>query len=166
MFKKLSIVVLLLFFVSCNFEKPTEFSEKALNENVYNLNDVPSTFKEVLNQHKGKNILIDVWASWCRDCLKGLPKVKILQKEYPEVVFLFLSVDERVASWKRGVKKYNIKGEHYNLPKGMKKGDLVDFLNLSWIPRYIVVNESGNISLFKAINASDNAIITALKKSI
>ncbi|KGL58682.1 TlpA family protein disulfide reductase [Polaribacter sp. Hel1_85] len=166
MFKKLSILVLLLFFVSCNFETPTEFSEKALNEKIFSLNDVSSTFKEVIDEHKGKKILIDVWASWCRDCLAGMPKVKELQKEFPEVVFLFLSVDERIGSWKRGVKKYNLKGEHFNLPKGMKDGDLVNFLNVSWIPRYIVLDENGEIILFKATNASDNDIITALKKSI
>ena len=163
MFKKISILVLLIFFASCNFEKPTEFTEKALNEKVYNLNDVSSTFKEVLNQHKGKKILIDVWASWCRDCLEGLPKVKVLQKEFPEVVFLFLSVDERVGSWKRGVRRYTIKGEHYNLPKGMKDGDLVGFLSVGWIPRYVVVDENGNISLFKATDASDKDLISALK---
>ena len=122
MCKKASILVLLILFVSCNFETPTEFTEKAFNENLYNLEDVPSTFKEVINQHKGKKVLIDVWASWCRDCLEGIPKVKALQKEFPEVVFLFLSVDERLGSWKRGVKRYDLQGKHYNLPKGMKKG--------------------------------------------
>jgi thiol-disulfide isomerase/thioredoxin len=166
MFKKVSILVLLCIFVSCNIETPTTFSEKALNEKLYNLDDVPSTLQEVMNQHKGQKILIDVWASWCRDCIAGMPKVKELQKEFPEVVFLFLSVDERIGSWKRGVKRYKVIGEHYNLPKGMKDGDLVDFLNVSWIPRYIVVDEKGSITLFKATDASDKDIITALKKSI
>lgn len=164
MFKKVPILVLLLIVVSCNFETPTEFSDKALNEKIYNLNNVPSTFKEVINKHKGKKILIDVWASWCRDCLIALPKTKELQEEFPEVVFLFLSVDERSGSWKRGVKRYNIKGEHYNFPKGMKNGDLVDFLNLRWIPRYLVIDEVGKISLFKATKATDSNIISALKK--
>ena len=166
MFKKVSILVLLIAFVSCNLEVSTTFSEKALNEKLYNLDDVPSTLQQVMNQHKGKKILIDVWASWCRDCLAGMPKVKELQKEFPEVVFLFLSVDEKSGSWKRGVTRFNLKGEHYNLPKGMKNGDLVEFLNVSWIPRYIVVDEVGNISLFKATDAKDKDIITALKKAI
>ena len=48
----------------------------------------------------------------------------------------------------------------------MKKGDLVEFLNVSWIPRYIVVNEKGEITLFKATDASDKDIIRALKKAI
>jgi thiol-disulfide isomerase/thioredoxin len=166
MLKKVSILVLVFIFVGCNLEKPTQFSKKALNEKLYNLNDVPSTFKEVIDQHKGKKILIDVWASWCRDCIAGMPKVKELQKKFPDVVCLFLSVDEKIGSWKRGVKRYNISGEHYNLPKGMKEGDLVNFLNVSWIPRYLVVDEKGNITLFNATDASDNDIILALKKSI
>ena len=166
MYKIVLILVLLFFFTSCSFEAPKEFSDKALNEKLYNLKDIDLTLQEILNQYKGKKVLIDVWDSWCRDCIAGLPKVKELQGEFREVVFLFLSVDERIDSWKRGVKRYKIKGEHYNLPKGMKKGDLVEFLNVSWIPRYIVVNEKGEITLFKATDASDNDIITALKKAI
>ena len=62
MFKKVSILVLLSFFVSCSFDAPTEFSEKALNEKLYNLKDIDSTLQEVLDQYKGKKVLIDVWA--------------------------------------------------------------------------------------------------------
>jgi hypothetical protein len=95
-----------------------------------------------------------------------MPKVKQLQEEFPEVVFLFLSVDTKKSSWKYGVEKYNIIGEHYNLPKGMKKGNLVDFLNLGWIPRYLVIDEKGQITLFKATKASDSNISKAVKKSV
>ncbi|MDN3619742.1 TlpA disulfide reductase family protein [Polaribacter undariae] len=164
MFKKIIVLVFVSFLASCSLETPNEFSEKALQEKVYDLNDEVSTFKGVIDQHKGKKILIDVWASWCRDCLVGMPKVKELQKKFPEVVYLFLSVDEKKDSWKRGVKRYDVIGEHYNLPQGMKKGDLVDFLNLSWIPRYVVVDENGKITLFNATDASDENIIKALKE--
>ena len=122
-----------------------------------------TTFKEVIQQYRGKKVLIDIWASWCADCIKGLPKVKQLQNEYPEVVFLFLSIDEKNASWKRGVRRFKINGAHYNFPKGMKNGDFVDFINLRWIPRYIVLDENGGIKLLKATNSSDNSIIEALK---
>ena len=85
-----------------------------------------------------------------------------MQKEFPEVVFLFLSVDEGVNSWKRGIERFKIKGEHYNLPKGMKDGEFVDFLNLRWIPRYLVLDENGGITLYKAIKSSDKRIVEAL----
>jgi thiol-disulfide isomerase/thioredoxin len=163
MLKKIIVLVFVSFLASCSLETPTEFSEKALLEKVYDLNDEVSTFKDVIDQYKGKKVLIDVWASWCRDCLVGMPKVKELQTAFPEVVYLFLSVDEKKSSWKRGVKRYDVIGEHYNLPQGMKKGDLVGFLNLSWIPRYVVVDENGKIILFNATDASDENIIKALK---
>jgi len=166
MFKKIAFLVLVTIFVSCSLEKPTKFTEKALNEKLYNLNDEVFSLKEVIHQHKGKKVVINVWASWCRDCLEGMPKVKELQKEFPEAVYLFLSVDEKIGSWKRGVQRYKIIGEHYNLPKGMKNGDLVDFLNVSWIPRYIIINEKGEILLFKATDASDENIAIALKTKI
>ena len=152
--------------MSCNLEKPTQFSEEANLEMLIGQDDSKITLREVIQQQKGKKILIDVWASWCADCIRGIPKVKKLQKEFPDVVFLFLSVDRSNPSWKRAIKKYNLVGEHYNLPKGMDDGNFVDYINLNWIPRYMVIDETGKIELFKATNAADKDIVKALKKVI
>jgi thiol-disulfide isomerase/thioredoxin len=161
-------IILLLFiaFISCNQEEPKEFSEIALQEMLIGLDDSKITLREVLYKNKDKKILIDIWASWCKDCIVGVPKAKELQKKFPEIAYLFLSVDFSKPSWKRAIKKYNLIGEHYNLPKGMNDGDLVEFLNVSWIPRYIVVDEKGGIQLFKATKASDKNIVEALKTNI
>lgn len=160
------LLVFVIIFTSCNIEKPTEFTDLALNDSVYDLNNTQFSIKEVLAKYKGKKVLIDVWASWCGDCIKGLPSVKNLQKEYKEVVFLFLSVDKSKTAWKRGIDRFKIKGEHYNLPKGMKDGAFVDFINLGWIPRYMVIDGNGKITLFKATRASDSLIEIALKTVI
>ncbi|QOD62122.1 TlpA family protein disulfide reductase [Polaribacter haliotis] len=157
------VLIFIILVTSCTFEKPTKFSEIALNDKAYSLSDKQISIEEILDKYKGKKILIDVWASWCGDCIKGLPSVKNLQKEYPEVVFLFLSIDKSKRAWKNGITRFNIKGEHYNLPKGMKDGEFVNFLNLGWIPRYLVIDEQGKIKLFKATNAADLDIIEALK---
>jgi thiol-disulfide isomerase/thioredoxin len=163
--KKIYFLFIILF-AGCNLEKPTQFSKLALNDTVYDLNNTSFSIKEVLHQYKGKRVLIDVWASWCVDCIKGLPSVRNLQKKYPKVIFLFLSVDKSKNAWKHGIQRFQIKGAHYNLPKGMKSGEFVDFISLGWIPRYMVIDEQGKISLFKATNASDSAIIEALEKSV
>ena len=160
------LLVFVIIFTSCNIEKPTEFTDLALNDSVYDLSNAQFSIKEVLAKYKGKKVLIDVWASWCGDCIKGLPSVKNLQKEYKEVVFLFLSVDKSKTAWKRGIDRFKIKGEHYNLSKGMKDGAFVDFINLGWIPRYMVIDENGKITLFKATRASDSLIEIALKTVI
>jgi len=163
MIKIRTLFSLFILLSGCSFETPTEFSKEALNDQVTSLDGTVSTFKEVVNLYKGKKVVVSVWASWCADCIKGLPKVKQLQKEFPEVVFLFLSVDERTNSWKKGIQRFVIKGEHHNLPKGMKDGELVDFLHLSWIPRYLVLDKKGKIILYKAIKSSDKRIVEALK---
>ena len=155
-------LLLIIVFVSCS-EDPKEFSEEANLEMLIGLDDSKITLREVLYQQKGKKIFIDVWASWCKDCIAGFPKVKELQKEFPDVVFLFLSVDISNPSWKRAIERYNLVGEHYNLPKGMNEGDFVDFINLNWISRYMVIDEKGQIQLFKATDPSDKKIIKALK---
>ncbi|MHB0754304.1 TlpA family protein disulfide reductase [Polaribacter sp. M15] len=160
--KKIFILFAVLLLFSCS-EDQKQFSEEANLEMLVGLDKSKTTLREVLHQHKGKKIMIDVWASWCKDCIVGFPKVKALQKEFPEVVFLFLSVDRSNPSWKKAIKKYNLKGEHYNLPNGMNDGDFVDFINLSWIPRYMIVDEKGEITLFKATKATDKNIRKALQ---
>ncbi len=128
--------------------------------------DSKLTFREVLYKHKGKKILIDVWASWCKDCIVGFPKVKKIQEQFPNVKYVFLSVDRSNPSWKRAIKRYNLKGDHYNFPKGQNDGDFVDFINLGWIPRYMVIDKTGEIQLFKATKASDHKLMEALKNEI
>ena len=35
----------------------------------------------LLANNRGKKIVIDVWASWCKDCLESLPDIKKLQDD-------------------------------------------------------------------------------------
>jgi hypothetical protein len=46
----------------------------------------------------------------------------------------------------------------------MDDGEFVDFINLNWIPRYMVIDETGERAVFKATNASGKKIKEALKK--
>ena len=162
--KYIPLLVLAVFMTSCNFETPTQFSDEANATVLTSLAGEEATFKEVIAQYKGKKVLIDIWASWCADCIKGMPTIKRLQGEFPEVVFLFLSVDKKNSAWKKGIQRFQMEGVHYNIPTGMRHGAFVDFVNLSWIPRYMVVDEMGAISLFKATNSSDKSILAALKE--
>jgi thiol-disulfide isomerase/thioredoxin len=148
--------------VSCG-ENPTQFSNEALQEGFTNLNDEEVTFQSILDTHKGRKILIDVWASWCGDCITGLPSLKKLQKENQDIAYVFLSLDKNVKSWRKGIDRFQIEGDHYFMKAG-KKAEFGDFLDLWWIPRYVVVNEKGEITLFKATKITDKKILEAFKK--
>lgn len=107
--------------------------------------------------------MINIWASWCKDCIVGFPTFKELQSQHPEVAYVFISTDNTFRSWKKAIAKYGLKGNHYYMGKGMNS-DFGDFLNSNWIPRYLVVNENGFVDLFKAKRITDSRIVEALKK--
>lgn len=158
MIKKLLIVTLLLVFTNCEAQDKVNFAPEALQDTFLPLKGRPITFQEILNTYKGKTIFLDIWAGWCKDCIVGMPIVKELQKEYPEVVFLFLSLDKDLASWKKSIRRFGIEnGEHY-FSTGGWKSPFNKSIDLDWVPRYIIVNPQGEMSLFKSTKASDPAI--------
>ena len=161
MFKRLIILSLLI--VGCNFEAPKEFSKEALNDSFITKDNDLIKLQEILEVNKGEKMLINVWASWCRDCIVAIPKMKALQDKYPNVKYVFISSDRNIHAWKNAFKKYQIRGEHYFMSKGMDSG-FGDFLNSNWIPRYLVVNENGFVDLFKATEITNKRIVSALKK--
>jgi len=156
------LVIACLLILNCKAQEPlTEFPEEVLNDAFVTLNGENISFKEILEKYKGQTIFVDVWASWCGDCLKGMPKVKALQKENRDLVYLFLSADRSVESWKKGIGKYQVVGEHYYMPNGMKSV-FSKAIDLDWIPRYMVIDSKGNIKLFRAIKADDSQLLKAL----
>ncbi|MBQ4820522.1 TlpA disulfide reductase family protein [Aquimarina sp. MMG016] len=148
--------------ISCS-PPPTEFNEASLQDIFVDLKGNEITFESVLKKHKGKVVFIDIWASWCKDCIVGMPKVNELQKTYPSVQFVFLTVDHEQTKWRKGIEKFQIGyGDHYLIKKGWKKSPFCDFLDVGWIPRYIIINPSGKIDLFKATKATDKNIVKHL----
>lgn len=152
-----------LIFIGCNFQSPTTFSEEALNDSFFDNNNKSILLKEIIAENKGKKIVINIWASWCRDCVVGMPDLKEFQKNNPTVKYVFLSTNRSIFSWKKAIQKYDIQGEHYFMKNGLNSA-FGDFLNSNWIPRYLVVDENGMINLFKAKKITDKRIVEALKK--
>ena len=156
--KIIYIAFICLCITSCEAQpEPKQFSQEALNATFIDIEDESVTFQKILDANKGQTVLIDIWASWCRDCIVGLPDLKALQDEYKDVTYVFLSMDKTQKSWKNSIKKYDIIGEHYFMPSGWK-GPFSDFLDLDWVPRYMVIDAESNIKLFRAIKASDPKI--------
>ncbi len=160
--KQLFLIVILVFTFNLQAQK-INFSTEALNDIMIAVDDSEINFADILETYKGKTIFIDIWAGWCNDCIKGMPKVKKLQKKNKNVVFLFLSLDKTTENWKKAIKTFKIKGEHYYIASGWK-GAFCSSIDLDWIPRYIVINPEGEISLYKAIKADDDRISNALTK--
>lgn len=140
-----------------------QFADVTLNKQFEDLQGNKITFKDLIAKHKGTPVLIDVWASWCPDCIKGFPELKKVQEKYPKTSFVFLSLDKTTDKWKESIKKYDLKGNHYYLNEKMKD-EFGKSIELDWIPRYILVDAEGNIALKKAIVANDTLLLKTLDK--
>jgi thiol-disulfide isomerase/thioredoxin len=156
------LATMLISTLGCAQKEETSFKKEGLENIMVTTENKPITFAEILKKYEGTTIVIDIWASWCSDCVKGMPKVKALQEKYPEVTFLFISMDKSYESWLYGIQKYEVKGEHFLTSDGMK-GVFGKSINLDWIPRYMVVDKTGKIALYKVIEAHHKKLIKTLE---
>ena len=159
------IIALLIAFAtfSCtsNAQK-TKFSEEALSETLLATDGSQVAFKDILKKYQGKTLVIEVWASWCGDCVKAMPKLKELQTNHPKVDYVFISMDKTADKWKAGIEKHEIKGDHY-MANDQMKGVFGKAIDLDWIPRYIIIDKKGKIVRYRAIETDFAAIDETLK---
>lgn len=164
-------IVLFCLLASCQNMEQKSFSQEALQQNLYSRTGEQTTVQQILENYQGKPVLIDVWASWCGDCARSFPKIAELQEQYPDMGFLFLSVDDQEVHWKDGITKYSklfdIQGDHYFFDTGWKKNGDNHFINdigLDWIPRFILLNPDGSIEVYNAKKADDNTLLAAIER--
>jgi thiol-disulfide isomerase/thioredoxin len=160
--KKIIALFVALASFSCSKAQKKEFSKEALAENVVAMDGSEVSFQSILDKYKGKTVVLEFWASWCGDCVKAMPKIKELQQNNPDVVYVFFSCDKTFDKWKEGIEKHELKGDHYLVKDGMK-GSFGKSIDLDWIPRYIVVNKKSKISLYRAIETDFDLIQKTLK---
>jgi thiol-disulfide isomerase/thioredoxin len=146
---------------SCDAQ--TEFSKESLAATLTTIENKDITFEKILEENKGKTLVIEVWASWCGDCIKAMPEVKTLKSSYPNVTFINLSCDKTYNAWTDGLEVHSVTGENYLIKDGMK-GVFGKSINLDWIPRFIIVDKNGKIALYKAIEKDFDKIKETLKK--
>jgi thiol-disulfide isomerase/thioredoxin len=161
--KTLLLFCAIFCFSNCSKAQKNNFSPEALAEVLTTLEGSTTTFQEVLKKHEGKTIIIDIWASWCPDCIKGMPKMKVLQEQFPNAVAIFLSYDKTPEAWKTGIEKYKVVGEQYLITSNWRGGGFKSAVDIDWIPRYIVVDKTGKIAVYRAIEADDENLINTLK---
>lgn len=163
------IIFFISFIISCNKKDEKLIPLSIQNEIMLSDSLKEFSFSEILKKNKSKNlILIDIWASWCADCIKGMDELKQIQAIYKDknITFLMLSVDEDEKKWRNAINKFQLKGSHYLIKNGWKTSDFCNFLDVNWIPRYVLLNNKGEILYFRAITAGDKKLISAIETNL
>jgi len=156
-------MIIAVTFLGCSNAQNKEFSKESLEKKLITPENTEIAFQDILKKHNGKITVVEVWASWCGDCIKAMPKIKQMQNDFPEVDYVFLSVDKAFDKWQLGVEKHELKGDHYWITDGMK-GDFGKSINLNWIPRYIIIDKAGKVVTYKAIETDFEKMYEQIKK--
>lgn len=156
-----TFLFLLLFLVTFAQNTPVpeyvatqNFPDSVLNVSLLTPDNQKITFAQILEKHKGKKIVIDLWATWCRDCIIGYPKLDELRQktDSAHVAFIFISIDKDDAKWRAGIERFKITGDHYRSETAWSN-TLTNYIVLDWIPRYLIMDEKRKVILPKAITA-------------
>ena len=148
-----------IFGLGCSQQAPevlkTSFSKEALTQKVENEEGKTVTIQQILDKHKGKVLVLDFWAGWCRDCLKALPKAKELEDNNKNIDFVFLSLDRSREGFDKSLERFEMKDkENYWFASGWKN-DFNNYIDLNWIPRYMVIDQKSAIAKYYAISPED-----------
>ena len=111
---------------------------------------------------KGKYVYIDVWATWCGPCKAQIPSLKKVEKEYhgKNIEFVSLSIDVKKdhATWKQMIIDKELGGIQLMADNDWKSKFATDY-GIQSIPRFILVDPSGNIVNSDAPRPSDKKLI-------
>lgn len=123
-----------------------------------------------LSSLKGKVVYVDVWATWCGPCKEEFPHSKKLMKAFEgndKVVFLFVSTDQNMETWKKMLPDKSIpKGIHINQAQDKQADAIWENYHLWGIPRYILIDAEGKMLQTHAPSPSSGKVEALLNKMI
>lgn len=117
----------------------------------------------LLQTLKGQAYYVDIWATWCVPC-KAEFRYKTPFLEDKHIKRLYLSIDspDRDTAWKDMIKYYKLRGTHLRTTQSLFN-DLNKRINLTTIPRYLLIDKEGKITHANAARPSN---ANALRRQI
>ncbi|MBO4549087.1 MAG: TlpA family protein disulfide reductase, partial [Bacteroidaceae bacterium] len=116
--------------------------EREANERMKPTPNVPGDklLQHIVNEHPGKAVFFDLWATWCGPCKRGIEAMEPLKEKLKgkDIVFVYLTDESSFMNeWTESVLK--IPGIHYRIPS--KKWEEMNIPG--GIPQYYLYDRKG-----------------------
>ncbi|WP_296316704.1 TlpA family protein disulfide reductase [Winogradskyella sp. UBA3174] len=123
-----------------------------------------------LEDLRGKYIYIDVWATWCGPCIREIPSLQKLEKQFEgkNITFVSISVDEgrgykgnsaeAYKGWKKMIADKNLGGIQLIADNGFRSQFIQDY-KINSIPRFLLIDPDGNIVNADAPRPSSSQLV-------
>jgi len=103
-----------------------------------------------LSQHagKGKIILLDFWASWCKPCRQDFPMLKELHSKYKDKGFdiVSISIDTDINSWKKAIADEKLTWTQLVSKENIGKESVRAIYGTNSIPHTVLLDNNGMVT--------------------
>jgi len=108
---------------------------------------------------KGRYVLIQFWASWCKPCIQEVPLLKTLNEKYKEAPFTLISfsIDKDSLAFRKAIEQHAM-----DWPQVFGDERLYNALSVVPIPQLYLVDKKGN-TIYNS-NAIRDSDLRVLKK--
>ncbi len=100
-----------------------------------------------LESYRGKHVLFNVWASWCRPCRRENPNHVTLYQKYKEQGFEFFSIslDQTQERWEKAIQEDSLMWKGHICDFQRWKSNYVDTYGVKSIPYTLLLDPEGKI---------------------
>lgn len=107
-----------------------------------------------LKDFEGKNLYLDFWSSSCKPCIQEFANFNKLSKELngDKITFVGINIWDTKERWLQNVKKHDLQGIQLAAGENL---NFLDSLGISGIPRYMLVNNIGDVMDYNSKSPSE-----------
>ncbi len=101
-----------------------------------------------LSDWRGRVVVLDFWASWCPDCRRDIPALKLLREVYGgKAMFVGVSFDHSKEAWAKCVEDNAMDWLQLSELKKWQDSEVAKAYGIKWIPSIVVVGPDGRVVL-------------------